>query len=402
MPGLGALRIRTAPIILEFQTESQGARRNAVRDDRLADLIPTKEATVARSTLALVLLCALVGAVRAEPGPAPQYPIVLGWHQIVEDDQPVEPAMPVSHLSDFENVLKWLRDNGVRTLSIDEYCEAVRQPSPPRDAVLLTVDDGYRSVYTELFPLLKRYNMHLTAFVITERVGQQNTVNPHQPWLNWDECREMTESGLVDIEAHAARSHQQIKGKAGRGVVMGPWLTTRLFDPKTRTLETEAAYEKRVREEFVNVRAQLEAEMGRAPRTFCWPYGVSNDFARKACRDAGFENSFTLKQVSADPTCRRRYHYPEESKKAYSAITTHPGAPPEGPHSGVREVGSDTAESAPGESHPPASRVEAGSTPPPPARRPDSPRPVGSILLAAAGAAAVWGVLYLLLFRDGD
>ncbi len=347
-----------------------------------------------RSVILCVVACALAQAAWAEPSSAPQYPIVLGWHQIVEDGQPIEPAMPVTHLGEFEGVLRWLRDNGVRTLTMAEYCEAVRSGSPPRDAVLLTVDDGYQSVYTEMYPLLRRYNMHLTAFVITDRVGQQNTVNPHQPWLNWDQCREMAASGLVDIEAHAARSHQQIKGKAGRGSAMGPWLTTRLYDPKAKSLESEAAYQKRVREEFVRVRQRLAEELGHAPRSFCWPYGVTNEFARTACREAGFEVSFTLKAVSTDPTCRRRYHCPEEKELAFSLMETHPGAVPA---TGESQTESRPAADSRGEPY--ASPTKAVL---PSVGGGAWPKPVASVLLAAVGAALVWGVLYVLLFRDGD
>jgi poly-beta-1,6-N-acetyl-D-glucosamine N-deacetylase len=354
---------------------------------------------VVRTVLVFAVLALVAGAGHAETVPPPQYPIVLGWHQIVDDDLPLERSMPVVHLAEFEQTLRWLHDNGVRTLTIAEYCEAIRQPNPPRDAVLLTVDDGYESVYTELYPLLKRYGAHLTSFVITDRVGQENTVNPHQPWLNWDECRELQASGLVDIEVHAARSHQQIKGKAGKGIVLGPWLTTRLYNPKTHELESEATYEQRVADEFVEARLKLTEEMGRAPRSFCWPYGVTNDYARKACRDAGFEVTFTLKQVTADPSCRRRYHFPDEAAKALQLIEKHDGPPPQ------TESGESTeasVESDPGGAPTPETSARAATPAAEPVRAPEKSRGLGAVLMAALGATLIWGVFYLLLFRDGD
>lgn len=354
---------------------------------------------MSRGALIAIVALLLCASVVAKDGP-PQYPVVLAWHQFVESAEDLEPAMPVAQIQEFEQTLIWLRDNGVRTLTIDEYCDAIRSPEPPRDAVLLTVDDGYQTVYTELLPLLEKYGAHLVSFVVTDRVGQENKVNPGQPWLTWDECRELQASGLVDIEAHAARSHQQIKGKGSAGVVLGPWLTTRLWDPTKKSLEPEETWRKRVREEFVNARQHIESELGRMPRTFCWPYGVSNEYAREACRQAGFEATFALKQVTGDPTCRRRYHCPEDYDKARALIAKHPKPMP--------RPESESAESerpAPQAALEPTRTAQASTAPEiaAAAALPAAPgRSPWALLLAAGGGVLVWGVLYLLLFRGGD
>jgi len=356
--------------------------------------------TVGVLAVLLVLSCGQ-GAQAEEPV---EYPIVVGWHQVVADGKPIKRENgPVVHLTDFEDMLVRLRENGIRTLTMDEYCAAVREPDPPRDAILITVDDGYESVYTVLYPLLRKYDMHLTSFVITDNVGKENEVNPHQPWLNWEQCRELSQSGLVDIEAHAARSHQKIKGSVGGKAVAGAWIATRLFDPATGYEEPREAYEARVREEFVNARTEILENVGRAPKAFCWPFGVTNEFAIEACRQAGFEVSFTLDKGWADPSCRRRYHFPERAEQAFALLEAHPERAalateaPEGTLATESEKAPESHPEAPADPAPPRMDRADAATP-----KPLWSAPVASLLVAAAAGTLVWGVLYLLLFRGSD
>lgn len=344
-------------------------------------------------SIALCALCAVFSQAvlaAAASDPPPEYPVVIGLHQVIGDDEPIEPDMPVVHEADLQSFLAKLRDNGIRTLTMDQYCEAVRMPDPPRDAVLLTVDDGYETVYTRLWPELRKAGMHMTAFVVTDRVGQANKTNPHQPWLTWEQCRELQASGVVDIEAHGARGHQKIKGKVGSEVRVGPWLTTRLYDPATGKVETQADYERRVRADFVAARDAIAENVGRTPRAYCWPYGVTNEFALQAARDAGFEVTFTLDKANADPGCRRRYHFPEAADKALALLEMHPE------RAVVTEPLHNWETSAIREAEPRRATVEPRySSVTPPWRS-----PAGSVAVAVVVATLAWGVLYWLLFRN--
>ena len=66
----------------------------------------------------------------------------------------------------------------------------------PKNSILLTFDDGYKDNYTNAFPLLKKYNMKATIFLNTAYIG----TDPE--YLNWEEIKEMYESGLVDFQLH--------------------------------------------------------------------------------------------------------------------------------------------------------------------------------------------------------
>ena len=66
----------------------------------------------------------------------------------------------------------------------------------PKNSILLTFDDGYKDNYTNAFPLLKKYNMKATIFLNTAYIG----TDPE--YLNWEEIKEMYESGLIDFQLH--------------------------------------------------------------------------------------------------------------------------------------------------------------------------------------------------------
>ena len=66
----------------------------------------------------------------------------------------------------------------------------------PENTVLVTFDDGYADNYTNAFSLLKKYNIKATIFLNTAYI------NNDPFYMNWDQIKEMYESGLVDFQLH--------------------------------------------------------------------------------------------------------------------------------------------------------------------------------------------------------
>ena len=93
--------------------------------------------------------------------------------------------------SKLEDQLKYLVDNGYTPIFFEDLANVDKIQKP----VLLTFDDGYDDNYTELFPLLKKYNVKATVFLITGSVGTQH-------YLTQEQIKEMNESGLVSFQSH--------------------------------------------------------------------------------------------------------------------------------------------------------------------------------------------------------
>ena len=75
--------------------------------------------------------------------------------------------------------------------------------------MVITIDDGYRSTYEVAFPVLKRHSFPATVFLYSDFVGAGDA-------LTWAQMKEMTQSGLIDIQPHS-KSHANLTLKlAGR------------------------------------------------------------------------------------------------------------------------------------------------------------------------------------------
>ena len=100
-------------------------------------------------------------------------------------------------VDEFEEHIKWIKDK--KTFKMEEL-KGLDYKLPP-NSILITFDDGYKNNYTLAFPILKKYNMKSTIFLNTKFIEKD------EAYLNWDEIREMYESGLIDFQLHT-HSHQ--------------------------------------------------------------------------------------------------------------------------------------------------------------------------------------------------
>ena len=115
---------------------------------------------------------------------------VLMYHAVSDDCWGVEELF-ISP-STMEEQLKYLVDNDYDPIWFEDLAHLEDYEKP----VLLTFDDGYDDNYTELFPLLKKYNVKATIFVI----GRDTNGDYHK--MNEEQIREISDSGLVSVQAH--------------------------------------------------------------------------------------------------------------------------------------------------------------------------------------------------------
>ena len=121
------------------------------------------------------------------------YPTVLTYH-LISDEVFGDDDYLFVRPSEFEEQLKLLTDRGYSFLFAEEW-GIYDGPT-----VMITVDDGYNDNYTEMFPLLKKYNAKATVFLITDMIGSDY-------YLSEEQIKEMSDSGLVSFQSHTVGHH---------------------------------------------------------------------------------------------------------------------------------------------------------------------------------------------------
>ena len=103
----------------------------------------------------------------------------------------------------FEENIKVLLENGYTFISFQELYDAnngkIELPEKP---ILVSMDDGYYSNYEYIFPILKKYNVKASIFIVTDKIGKEID---GKKYLSWEQCLEMQESGLIEIFSHSKR-----------------------------------------------------------------------------------------------------------------------------------------------------------------------------------------------------
>ncbi len=208
-------------------------------------------------------------------------------------------AVSTRHLAEH---FEWLRNNGYSVISIDDI-ERARSGSkalPPK-AVLLTFDDGYKSFYSHIYPLLKTYDFPAVFAVVSswlevpnsQKVPYGDQLKPRQDFLTWKQVREMSDSGLIEIASHSHDLH--------KGLIANPQQNTQAAaltrEFKNGEYESDRSYVKRLSRDFSKSSALIEKHVGRAPRTMVWPYGRYSEEVWQIAKQHGFRHSLVLKDA---------------------------------------------------------------------------------------------------------
>src|SRR5688572_8766338 len=189
---------------------------------------------------------------------------VLCYH-IVES--PTDERMHVSRET-FRQHLDYLQMTGYNVISLKDLSDYVtgQRESIPKNAVVITIDDGWRSAYTEAFPELKKRGMPFTLFIYPKIIG--NTAIA----LNWDQIKEMSDAG-ADIQSHSL-SH--------------PFLTRR----RHQSLDEEG-YNKWLYRELAESRRIIEKHTSKKVQFIAYPYGDYDGRVAAMAKKTGYTAALT-------------------------------------------------------------------------------------------------------------
>ena len=172
-----------------------------------------------------------------------------------------------------EEELLYLQENGFETIWFEDLSHVEDYEKP----VILTFDDGYDDNYTELFPLLQKYNAKATIFVIPKAIG-----TPHK--MTAEQIYELSRSGLVSIQSHTY-SHGNLS----------------TMDEEKLIFEMEESQK------------YLAALTGQVPYAVCYPEGTRSELSIEVAGryyDYGLLMNGQLYNTSDDPLRVKRFYVP--------------------------------------------------------------------------------------------
>jgi len=214
----------------------------------------------ARVVVSFLVLILIAWPVRSEE--AESTATVLCYHVVGSPD---DGELSITREA-FRQQMQYLATTGYTVIPLAEvasYLEG-RQKKLPANAVVITVDDGYRSTYSEIFPVVKQHGFPFTAFIYPKWVGQSSNA------LTWDQVKEMADDN-VDIQSHTL-SHAYLTRR--RGGYAG-------------------AYPNWVRLELEESKRIIEQQTGRPVRFLAYPYGDYDSQVAAYASQSGYDAALT-------------------------------------------------------------------------------------------------------------
>lgn len=200
------------------------------------------------------------------------------------------------------SIFSWLQTNNYHTVTVKQI-EASRHggpPLPPR-SVLLTFDDGFRSHFTKVLPLLKRFNYPAVMGIVTAWIDTpENTPVhisdkeslPRDLFMSWDEVRQLGASGLVELGSHTHNLHHGATANPQGNQL--PATTSHLYLVSEKRYETDAEFAARIHGDLNTSIQQIRDRSGVAVRSMVWPYGAENQPVREISSALGMKIQFSL------------------------------------------------------------------------------------------------------------
>ena len=168
----------------------------------------------------------------------------------------------------FEAQIAALAAAGYTAVLPDELEAYVREGMPlPQKPILITFDDGYRSNYDLVYPILREYGVKACISIIVLMPDL-----PTDNFCTWNQLREMTASGLVEIGSHSYRLHN-LGGDGGNFESGGANGVER------RPNESDADFQTRVLDDIQLSHDRIAGELG-GVTCFAYPFGCSDPDAK--------------------------------------------------------------------------------------------------------------------------
>ena len=213
-----------------------------------------------RRTLLAAALTAPFTAARAD---TPALLPVLTYHRF---DPEHSTSGTIITTKVFAAQMRYLADQKITVAKLHDALSVAHGAPLSDPTVTITADDGWRTVYTHMFPIIREHRFPVTLFLNPPQIGAG-------AYLTWKMIAEMQETGLFDIQAHSM-THPNFNTERAR--------------------RSPAAYAEFVEQELKGCLKPIAEHTGTAPDLLAWPFGIHDAQLEQAAQAAGYKAAFAL------------------------------------------------------------------------------------------------------------
>ncbi len=180
---------------------------------------------------------------------------ILQYHHVDKSTPEVTSVSPET----FEKHMKYISEHHT-VVPLKDAIEAIRSnTSLPDKAIAITFDDGFKNIYENAHPVLKRYNFPYTIFINPENISR----SPSE--LSWEQIEEMED--IADFANHTMDHIHLLEKKAG---------------------ESESQWLERVMANINQAESILSKKLGYSLKYLAYPFGEFNQSLQNALTKEGY------------------------------------------------------------------------------------------------------------------
>ncbi|ALP54076.1 hypothetical protein Tel_13565 [Candidatus Tenderia electrophaga] len=180
----------------------------------------------------------------------------------------------------FAEQMAWLSER-CQPVSLDRILEAQTGKIPlPPNAVAVSFDDGFASTFEHAMPVLEKYRIPATMYIVANRIGGDN---------DWMHSRGMPKRRLMDAG--------QIREMDAAGIEIGSHTLNHVRLPETG--------DEQMRREIGDSKTSLEELLAKPVRHFAYPYGLYNQATRDTVERAGYASACSTRSGFNNATTDR-------------------------------------------------------------------------------------------------
>ncbi|WP_036026944.1 polysaccharide deacetylase family protein [Leptospira noguchii] len=167
------------------------------------------------------------------------------------------------HPNLLEEQFKFLKAAGYQTVRLDQFYSYINGKKPsdfPDKPILLTFDDGSKTHWEVLVPLLKKYGFTASIFIYPSIISSGKKY-----YMTWDQLNNALDSGVLDLGSHT------------------------LYHPKLPTMSRAL-----IRKQLLESKQILETKTGRKVIDLAYPFGLFDPRVIEEAKAIGYRMAFTV------------------------------------------------------------------------------------------------------------